>query len=118
MDIGVDIVEISRIRTLYERYGMRFLKKLLTDAEIVQCLVKPDPASSIAGRFAAKEAVAKALGTGLTGEVQLRSIEVLNDQAGRPMVTLYTTGADRLRVRLSISHDRRSAVAVAVIESH
>ena len=114
MEIGVDIVEIDRIRTLYERYGETFLKRILTGAEMAQCLAKPDLVASLAGRFAAKEAVSKALGTGISGGLSWHSVEVLNDEAGKPLVTLH--GHPGLRVSISISHDRHSAVAMAVIE--
>jgi holo-[acyl-carrier protein] synthase len=114
MEIGVDIVEISRIRALHERYGDRFLRRILTGAEMEQCLAKPDPVASLAGRFAAKEAVSKALGTGISQGLSWHSVEVLNDEAGKPLVTLH--GHPGCRVSISISHDRHSAVAMALIE--
>jgi holo-[acyl-carrier protein] synthase len=119
MEIGVDIVEISRIRALYDRYGAVFIRRLMTEAEISQCLAKHDPVSSIAGRFAAKEAVSKALGTGISGGLSWRSIEVLNNEAGKPQVTLHLPQASQpspFRISVSISHDRHSAVATAIVE--
>jgi holo-[acyl-carrier protein] synthase len=71
--------------------------------------------ASLAGRFAAKEAVSKALGTGISRGLSWRSIEVLNDEAGKPHVTLHT-GNPPCRVSISISHDRHSAIAMAVVE--
>jgi holo-[acyl-carrier protein] synthase len=115
MEIGVDIVEISRIRALYDRFGAVFMRRILTEAEIEQCLSRPDPVASLAGRFAAKEAVSKALGTGISRGLSWRSIEVLNDEAGKPLVTLHT-GDPSCRVSISISHDRHSAIAMAVVE--
>lgn len=118
MEIGVDIVEISRIRAAYERYGAAFLRRILTGAEAEQCLGKPDPVESLAGRFAAKEAISKALGTGLSKGLTWHAIEVLNDGSGKP-VARFVTGAPaelmQLDVRISISHDRHSAVAMALV---
>ncbi len=114
MEVGVDIIEIARIRTLYERYGEKFLRRILTEAEMGQCLARPDPVASIAGRFASKEAVSKALGTGISRGLTWHSIEVLNNEAGKPLVTLH--GFPGFRVSISISHDRNSAVAMAVAE--
>ncbi len=119
MEIGVDIVEISRIRALYDRFGAVFMKRILTEAEMAQCLSRPDPVASLAGRFAAKEAVSKALGTGISRGLSFRSIEVLNDQAGKPQVRLHPgspTGDVPCRISISISHDRHSAVAMALVE--
>jgi holo-[acyl-carrier protein] synthase len=115
MEIGVDIVELSRIRSVYDRFGQAFMKKILTEAEMAQCLLKPDPVASLAGRFAAKEAVSKALGTGIVHSLTWRSIEVLNDEAGKPCVTIHAASFSG-RVSVSISHDRHSAVAMALYE--
>jgi holo-[acyl-carrier protein] synthase len=115
MEIGVDIVEISRIRAAYDRFGQGFMKRILTTAEMEQCLSKPDPAASLAGRFAAKEAISKALGSGIAGGLYWHSIEVLNDEAGKPVATInadFFSG----RISISISHDRHSAIAMALFE--
>lgn len=115
MEIGVDIVGIDRIRSSFERYGDRFLRRILTDAEAERCLAKPDPVASLAGRFAAKEAVSKALGTGISHGLSWHDIEISNDAAGKPVATVRF-GGRTVAVKLSISHDRHSAVAMAVIE--
>jgi len=117
MEIGVDIVDLDRIETLYTRYGMKFLQRFLTEDEIAVCLLKPQVVASIAGRFAAKEAVVKALGTGFSGDVHWKSFEILNDERGRP----YVRPADRhcfqgRSIKISIAHDRRAAVAMSMIE--
>lgn len=117
MEIGVDIVDLDRIRTLYTRYGMKFLQRFLTEAEIAQCLLKPQVVASIAGRFAAKEAVVKALGTGFSGAVHWKSFEILNDARGAPYVR--PTDVQRFHkrpIKISIAHDRHSAVAIAMID--
>ncbi|MBN1928213.1 MAG: holo-ACP synthase [Chlorobiaceae bacterium] len=115
MEVGVDIVEIARIRAIYERFGETFMKKVLTGPEMEQCLAKPDPVASLAGRFAAKEAVSKALGTGIARGLGWHSIEVLNDEAGKPCVTVHAPAFSG-RISISISHDRHSAVAMALAE--
>jgi holo-[acyl-carrier protein] synthase len=115
MEIGVDIVEISRIRTAYDRFGQGFMKRILTGAEMDQCLSKPDPVATLAGRFAAKEAISKALGTGISKGLYWHSIEVLNDEAGKPCATVNTEGFSG-RLSISISHDRHSAIAVALFD--
>ncbi|NTW54400.1 MAG: holo-ACP synthase [Chlorobaculum sp.] len=114
-EVGVDIVEIARIRVVYERFGQTFMKKILTEAEMALCLSKPDPVASLAGRFAAKEAVSKALGTGISRGLSWHSIEVLNNDAGKPCVTVHASFFSG-RISLSISHDRHSAVAMALYE--
>ena len=114
-EVGVDIVEIARIRSSYERFGQTFMKKILTDAEMALCLSKPDPVASLAGRFAAKEAVSKALGTGISKGLFWHNIEVLNDEAGKPFVTIHSPSFTG-KVSISISHDHHSAVAMALFE--
>ncbi|NTU67629.1 MAG: holo-ACP synthase [Chlorobiaceae bacterium] len=115
MEIGVDIVEIERIRGLYGKYGEGFMRRILTGEEIALCLAKPDPVASLAGRFAAKEAVSKALGTGISHGLSWHSIVVLNDEAGKPQATIRMAGKE-FTAKISISHDRHSAVAMAVID--
>lgn len=114
MEIGVDIVEIERIRKLHERFGASFMRRILTVAETELCLAKPDAVASLAGRFAAKEAISKALGTGIAGGLSWQDIEILNDPSGKPQATLRDHPG--IRIAISISHDRHSAVAMAVIE--
>lgn len=118
MEIGIDVVDLERIQLAYERYGLRFLQKFMTEREIALCCAKPQPVASIAGRFAAKEAVVKALGSGFSGGVHWKSIEVLNDARGRPVVhthafSLYPPGS---QLKVSIAHERKTAVAIAMME--
>ncbi len=118
MEIGVDIVDLDRIEKIYSRYGRKFLQRFLSDEEIEICLRKPQIIASIAGRFAAKEAVVKALGTGFTAGVHWKSFAILNDAKGRP----YVRPADgqhfpsERSIKLSITHDRHAAVATVLIE--
>jgi holo-[acyl-carrier protein] synthase len=118
MEVGVDIVDLDRIAALYSRYGMKFLQRFLSEEEIVHCLHKPQVIASIAGRFAAKEAVVKALGTGFSSGVHWKSFAILNDEHGRPFVqpvsaSCFPSGCS---IKISIAHDRRAAIATALID--
>ncbi|HEX6513501.1 MAG TPA: holo-ACP synthase [Chloroflexota bacterium] len=114
--VGVDVVEIPRIRQAAERFGGRFLDRVYTSAEQAYCRGR---APQLAGRFAAKEAVSKALGTGIR-HIHWRNIEILPNKAGAPRVTLHGRAQQRfeaLKLRsmeVSISHSRDNAVAVAI----
>ena len=116
---GVDIIEIHRIRDVAKRYGERFLRRVYTEGEIAYCR---DRAPQLAGRFAAKEAVMKALGTGVRG-VRWKEIEVLRKRGQAPTVQLHGAalirakrlGIDHLSV--SLSHSQEYAVAFVVGES-
>jgi len=115
-EIGVDLIDIDRIIALLARYPDRFRERVLTDAESRYCGQK---AERVAGRWAAKEAISKVLGLGVRG-VGWREIEVLPNRAGAPQVRLHARAAARAAylgledVTVSISHERRMAVAVAV----
>ena len=115
---GVDIIEISRVKGVLERYGQRFLDRVYTAGEIAYCRGR---APNLAARFAAKEATMKALGTGVRG-VAWKDIEVVRHESGAPSVLLHGRGksrAQRLGVRdisLSISHSREYAVAFVVVQ--
>ena len=115
---GVDIIEISRVRQVLERYGPRFLGRVFTPDEISYCRGRP---SNLAARFAAKEATMKALGTGVRG-VSWKDIEVVRHESGAPSIRLHGRGkrrAQRLGVReisLSLSHSREYAVAFVVLQ--
>lgn len=119
---GIDVVEIERIAASIERYGMRFLSRVFTAGEIAYCQRKKNSAESFAGRFAAKEAGAKALGTGIQRGITWTEIEVRRAPGQRP--TLHFAGralemAERLgarRVSLSITHGRTTALATVHLE--
>jgi holo-[acyl-carrier protein] synthase len=116
--IGIDIIEVDRVRKVYERHDERFLKRVYTEMEIRQCRGKP---TRLAGRFAAKEAISKALGTGLHG-VAWRDMEVVQLRSGRPTVTLHgrakrraeLLGISAFDVSIADLKDFSIAVAVAV----
>src|SRR5512143_607912 len=113
---GVDLIEISRIEEVIARHGKRYLERVYTAAELEQL---GGAAESLAGRFAAKEAVAKALGCGI-GVVTWRDIEVLGDEENAPGLKLYGAAAQRARElgleswSVSISHSMSHAIAVVV----
>ena len=115
---GVDIIEIPRIKRVLDRYGQRFLNRVFTPAEIAYCRGR---APNLAGRFAAKEAAMKALGTGVRG-VSWKDIEVIRADSGAPSLRLHGRAekrAERLQVgemSLSISHSREYAVAFVVAQ--
>ncbi len=117
--IGVDIVEIDRIRAAVEGRKERFLKRIYTESERDYCFDMPRPFRHLAARFAAKEAVSKALGTGKKG-MQWTDIEVCRDSRGRPFIKLEGGAAARARekgivdVAISLSFNRNNAVASAV----
>ena len=114
--IGTDIIEISRIEKAINQTSL-FKRKVYTEKEIEHIEKKKHPYVSYAGRFAAKEAVSKAFGTGVYG-FSLSDIEILNDELGKPYVTLYNTikeKAEGLTVQISISHSREYAVSTVII---
>ena len=114
--IGTDIIEISRIEKAIKQTSL-FKRKVYTEKEIEHIEKKKNPYASYAGRFAAKEAVSKAFGTGVYG-FSLSDIEILNDEMGKPYVTLYNAieeKAQGLVIQISISHSREYAVSTVMI---
>jgi holo-[acyl-carrier protein] synthase len=121
--LGVDIAEVSRIEAAIARYGCAFLKRIYTAAEIAYCEKHRNRAERFAGRFAAKEAGMKALGTGWSHGVRWVDIEVVREPSGKPTLKLSGASraiADRLGVRsiaLSITHTGNTALAQVIFES-
>ncbi|MGA2674827.1 MAG: holo-ACP synthase [Terracidiphilus sp.] len=119
---GIDLVEIERIQKSVDRYGRRFLDRVYTGAEQAYCLRKRNSAESLAARFAAKEAGAKALGTGISFGVNWLEIEVVREPSGRPTLRFLGRAAEiaaRLgvaRAALSITHTRDLAMASVALE--
>jgi holo-[acyl-carrier protein] synthase len=117
---GIDVVEISRLAQSLQRHGDRFLERVFTPAERDYCCGKRRELEHLAGRFAAKEAVLKVLGTGWAGSISWQDVEVVNNEAGAPSVRLSGESArvaDRLgirRVLVSISHTGDWAAASAI----
>lgn len=119
--VGVDTVEIGRVAAAWQRWPGRFANRVYTQKELEYCLARKYPAASLAARFAAKEAVMKALGFGL-GRCRWQDIEISMAAGARPEVILRGAAreqADSLgitRIAISLSHSRDHAVALAVAE--
>jgi holo-[acyl-carrier protein] synthase len=115
--IGTDIIEIDRIRKTYSRYGIRFARRMLTAAEYAYCCSHADPSTHIAGRFAAKEAIAKALGTGIGLHLSWLDMEINRNDLGQPIVQLTVKAQNHFnhpQIMLSISHCKEYATATAL----
>ena len=123
LSVGVDLVEIPRIRRALERWGDRFLQRIYTPAEIAHCRGR---APELAVRFAAKEAISKALGVGIwwPGGISWHEAEVLSDPLGKPEVYLHGSAAERARAlgldqwAISLSHSDDNGIAMVVALHH
>src|SRR5579872_6543136 len=91
---GIDIIEVTRIATSYEKFGERFVNRILVADEIAYCLSHREPAPFLAVRFAAKEAVSKAFGTGIGAELGWQDIEIKRKETGEPFVVLHGKGQE------------------------
>ena len=122
--IGTDIVEYARIETMWARYGVRFAKRVLSEHELPGFKSSPHAARFLAKRFAAKEAFAKAVGSGLREPVSLRRISITHDGLGKPMLQfdqVLRTHLAQLGIsghHLSISDERNTIVAFVVLETN
>ncbi len=116
LGIGTDVVAVARMKAAFERTGRRFLDKVFTEAELEYCWSRPDPWPHMAARFAAKEAVIKALGLGLDPH----EIEIYHQEDGCPAVTLHGSAIDAtarygtLDLKVSLSHTSDLALACAL----
>ncbi len=122
LGIGTDIIEVSRIQASYEKFGERFLKRILHPNEISYCLSHKLPGPFLAARFAAKEAISKAFGTGIGAQLGWQDMEVGRKASGEPFVILHGGGAKLLAERraravlISLSHTQVHATAMAVLD--
>ncbi len=120
---GIDIAEVPRIAASIERFGRRFLERVFTPDEIRYCESKANKAERYAGRFAAKEAAMKAIGTGWNRGVTWQDVEVKRVPGSRPTILFHGKAAevfDKLgaaRAHLSITHTQESAMAQVILES-
>ena len=121
--LAVDLIEIERVKKAHLKHGQRFIDRLFTPAEAKYCLRKKDPYPSLAGRFAAKEAVIKAFSHGFGGRWKWTHIEVTRELTGQPILKLHGI-MDKLRVQikikkmhLTIAHSKRDATATVIFES-
>ncbi len=115
--IGLDLVDVARIRNDLQAYGRRFLERVLGPEELAILAGRTDSAEFVAGRFAAKEAVIKGLGNYLQTRPAYRLIQILPDSSGQPTLRLPLDIEERLggaRCLVSITHERKTAAAVAV----
>ena len=123
LGVGIDIIEVGRIRSSYERFGERFLNRILLLNEIAYCLSHKVPALFLVVRFAAKEAISKAFGTGIGAQLGWQDMEVGRKESGEPFVILHGGGKKLLEERkgrvvlISLSHTQEHAAAVAILES-
>jgi len=123
LGVGIDIIEVARIQSSYERFGERFLNRILHPNEIAYCLSHKVPAPFLAARFAAKEAISKAFGTGIGAQLGWQDMEVGRKESGEPFVILHEGGKKLLEERrarvvlISLSHTQEHAAAVASLES-
>ncbi len=120
---GIDIIEVARIAASFGKFGERFVKRILLPDEIAYCLSHKNPAPFLAVRFAAKEAVSKAFGTGIGAQLGWQDIEIRRKESGEPFVVLHGKGGELLAARgakklhVSLSHTEHYAAATAILES-
>jgi holo-[acyl-carrier protein] synthase len=122
--IGVDLIECARIRHSMDRFGDRFLHRVFTDAEIAYSMSMKFPERHLAARFAGKEAVAKAFGTGIGKAMGWRNIDIQKKETGEPFL-IFSGPAEKFAARrgvtsalITLSHTEHHAVACVVLEAH
>ncbi len=122
LGLGTDLVAVARIRSALEHRGERFARRLLTEAEWRICQDREDPAQCLAARFAAKEAAAKALGTGFQQGIRFRDLEVLRSSGEPPCLVFHGAAADQARklgvrqTHLSLADEPGYSLATVVLE--
>ena len=120
---GIDIIEVARIASSFEKFGERFVNRILLPAEIAYCLSHKNPAPFLAVRFAAKEAVSKAFGTGIGAALGWQDIEIRRKETGEPYVVLHGKGRELFAARgakqlhVSLTHTQAYAAATAILEA-
>jgi holo-[acyl-carrier protein] synthase len=119
---GIDLIEVARIAASYEKFGERFVRRVLVADEIAYCLTHKEPAPFLAARFAAKEAVSKAFGTGIGAQLGWQDMEIRRKESGEPFVVLHGKGAELFaarqaaRLHVSLTHTQNYAAATAILE--
>ena len=122
LGLGIDIIEVARIEASHEKFGERFLGRILLPGEIQYCLSHKKPGPFLAARFAAKEAISKAFGTGIGWQLGWKDMEIRRKETGEPYVVLHGGAVELLRQRggtsvlVSLSHTQQHATAVALIQ--
>ncbi|HOW65040.1 MAG TPA: holo-ACP synthase [Candidatus Paceibacterota bacterium] len=123
LGVGIDLIEVDRVERVREKFGDKFLNRILLPEEIRYCLQFLKPGPHIAARFAAKEAISKAFGTGIGRQLSWHDMEVQRRESGEPYVQLHGPGQALLQNRkarallISLSHTATYATAIAVLES-
>jgi holo-[acyl-carrier protein] synthase len=123
LGIGIDLVDVARVKTAMDRFGDRFLCRILRPAEIDYCRRFPNPALPVAARFAAKEAISKAFGTGIGRHLSWQDMEIDHRESGQPIVLLHGAGLELKAMRnvgaihVSLSHTPHQATAIAILET-
>jgi holo-[acyl-carrier protein] synthase len=119
---GIDLIEVDRVEAARERHGERFLERILHPSEMAYCLSHKFPGSFLAARFAAKEAISKAFGTGIGAQLGWQDMEIARKESGEPYVILHGKGLELLarrgarRIHLTLSHTEKHATALAILE--
>ena len=122
LGVGIDIIEVARIQASHEKFGERFLNRILRPDEISYCLSNKAPGPFLAARFAAKEAISKAFGTGIGAQLGWLDMEVGRKPNGEPFVILHDGGKKLFEergaraLRISLSHTQTYATAIALLE--
>jgi len=120
---GIDIIEVRRVELAYERHGDRFVRRILLPDELAYCLSHKSPGPFIAARFAGKEAISKAFGTGIGSQLSWHDMEIRRMESGKPYVVLHGQGQTLLAARggrevhITLSHTTQHATAFAILES-
>ncbi len=120
---GIDIIEVARIALSFEKFRERFVNRILLPDEIAYCLSHRNPAPFLAARFAAKEAISKAFGTGIGAALGWQDMEICKKESGEPFVVLHGNGKKLFESRgakqllVSLSHTENYAAATAILES-
>lgn len=121
LGLGTDIIEVERIAAAYAKFGERFLDRVLLPNEIAYCLAHKNPAPYLAARFAAKEAIAKAFGTGIGAELGWHDMEITRKESGAPLAVLHGLGLKLFEARnanavlISLSHTEKYAMTTAIL---
>lgn len=123
LGVGIDIIEVQRVEAAYQKFGDRFLRRFLRPPELEYCLSFKASGPHLAARFAAKEAISKAFGTGIGRHLGWQDMEICRKKSGEPYVVLHGKGETLLQARggrlvhVSLSHTATQATAVAILEN-
>ena len=122
LGVGIDLIEVARIASSFEKFGERFVNRILLPDEIAYCLSHRKPAPFLAARFAAKEAISKAFGTGIGAALGWQDLEIRRKESGEPFVVLHGKGRDLFEARgakslhISLTHTENYAAVTAILE--